>query len=168
MHTTVSQSHPQLCLHSPAAWATSLPSSRRRRKTLAFPQLKLWSRECIESGKGHAYLKTWRLRRFAVQHRRPAPSYSVGQKVWLSSKDIPLRTTSPKTRTSFHRSFFHQFLIQWEGYGPEERVAERNILDPKLVKDFFKTNPSLDTRGARCRPWGGGYCKDPSLLRFRF
>ena len=178
------------------------------------------------------------MRRFADRHRRPAPSYSVGQKAWLSSKDIPLRTTSPKlaprfigpfsithiiTRTAIQLNLppplrrihpvFHvsrlkpyhtstlqsppkkpppprlidgglahtvrrllkvrsqdrgrQFLVQWESYGPEENswVAERYILDPKLVKDFFKANPSLDTRGARCRLWGeGGYCKDPSFL----
>ena len=165
------------------------------------------------------------MKRFADRHRRPAPSYSVGQKVWLSSRDIPLRTTSPKlaprfivpfpitriiTRTAIQLNLppplrrihpvFHvsrlkpfvtstlqpptkkpppprlidgglvhtvrrllkvrtqgrgrQFLVQWEGYGPEENswVAERNILDPKLVKDFFRDNPSMDTRGARCRP----------------
>ena len=165
------------------------------------------------------------MKRFADRHRRPAPSYSVGQRVWLSSKDIPLRTTSPKlaprfigpfpitriiTRTAIQLNLppplrrihpvFHvsrlkpfitstlqptpkkpppprlidgglahtvrrllkvrtqgrgrQFLVQWEGYGPEENswVAERNILDPKLVKDFFRDNPVMDTRGARCRP----------------
>ncbi|KAJ8263715.1 hypothetical protein COCON_G00161720 [Conger conger] len=34
--------------------------------------------------------------RFADRRRHPAPHYTVRQKVWLSSKDIPLCSTCPK------------------------------------------------------------------------
>ena len=164
-------------------------------------------------------------KRFADRHRRPAPQYKVGQKVWLSTRDIPLRTTSPKLAPRFIGPFaitrvitptairlnlppplrrihpvFHvsrlkpyvlsalhppartpppprlidggmahtvrrllkvrnrgrgrQFLAQWEGYGPEENswVPERHILDPALIREFFRQHPDLATRGARCRP----------------
>ena len=41
------------------------------------------------------------MKKFADRHRRPAPSYTIGQKVWLSAKDIPLCTTSPKLAPRF-------------------------------------------------------------------
>lgn len=34
--------------------------------------------------------------RLADRHRSPAPAYTPGQKVWLSSKDLPLQTDSKK------------------------------------------------------------------------
>ncbi|RXN11704.1 adhesion G -coupled receptor E1-like protein [Labeo rohita] len=145
----------------------------------------------------------------ADRHRSKSPVYVVGQKVWLSSKDIPLRSVSnklapkiigPFTVTKilspvavrlklppvyrrihpvFHVSklkpLFHspinppapvppplrlvdgeptysvnrildsrrrgrgfQYLVDWEGYGPEERswVTARDILDHSLIDDY--------------------------------
>lgn len=96
----------------------------------------------------------------------PVSHVSQVKPVWLSSLCPPSDPPPPARLIDGHPTFSvrhildvcqrgrgRQFLVDWEGYGPEERawVSHSLILDSSLISDFFRSR-----RGAGAvRPPGG-------------
>ncbi|MGL5567348.1 MAG: chromo domain-containing protein [Plesiomonas sp.] len=58
----------------------------------------------------------------------------------------PLVSDSPIYRVRriidmWRRGRGHQYLVDWEGFGPEERswVPSRDVLDPSLIDEFLRS-----------------------------
>lgn len=169
----------------------------------------------------------------ADRRRSAAPRYRIGQQVWLSSRNLPLRTISrkltprfvgpfplskiinssavrlqlPRTLRRIHPTFHVScikpvrtstlapptnppppprlvdgeevytvkkllksrrrgrgiwYLVDWEGYGPEERswVPSRDIYDPTLIREFHHLHPDQPSRTPGGVRRGGGTVMD--------
>ncbi|KAI2649191.1 Transposon Tf2-6 polyprotein [Labeo rohita] len=115
-----------------------------------------------------------RHKRFADAHRRENPQYQPGDQVWLSTRDLrlrlPCRKLSPRYIGSFKilrqinevtyqlqlppRGGRLEYLINWEGYGPEERswIAREDVLDPALLQEFHQNHPNCPAPRSHGRP----------------
>ena len=62
-----------------------------------------------------------------------------------------------------------QYLVDWEGYGPEERawMPAQDILDPGLVQDFNQLLGGHPGSAARAAPRRGGTVMVPPVTRGR-
>ena len=76
-----------------------------------------------------------------------------GDPVWSVRKLLAVRRRG--------RGF--QYLVDWEGFGPEDRswVPPSYLADPTLLDDFYRDNPGALGRSSGASPQGGGTVVPP-------
>ncbi len=68
-----------------------------------------------------------------AETQRPLPILVEGEEAYQVRELLDSR----------HRGGVLQYLIDWEGYGPEQRswVRARDVLDPALTEEFYRSHP---------------------------
>ncbi|KAL0199478.1 hypothetical protein M9458_008018, partial [Cirrhinus mrigala] len=90
-------------------------------------------------------------------HPAPDPSTSIPEPPPPLEIDGAPAYSVNKILDSSRRGGQLQYLVDWEGYRPEERswVASKDILDPSVIQEFYRRHPNHRAPRPRGRPKKG-------------
>ncbi|KAI2647695.1 Transposon Tf2-11 polyprotein [Labeo rohita] len=157
-----------LCYQPPLFPWTKEPSNRAVRRDKHFADARRRSSPHYQPG-DLVWLSTHDLR-LQLSCRKLSPRYIGPFKILRQINDKPRElkrdhllqkswTNPPSIRST--RSWTHgiggghlEYLIDWEGYRPEERswVSRDDVLDPTLLEDFHRSHPDCPAPRGRGRP----------------
>ena len=105
--------HPR-CLLSSAVWGTNPPCSPVRRRRWGVPSAIAFVLQCKRNWRvkrANQVRSAARMKQLADQRRILAPTYRVGQRMWLSTKDIPIQGGTCKLAPWFVGPFTIERII---------------------------------------------------------
>ncbi|MEQ2297603.1 hypothetical protein AMECASPLE_036274 [Ameca splendens] len=103
MLTIHSSLQTQVCLPLRLLWVINHHLSLQMRKTSQSLLSTITSADVSTSGQTLHHTSEQN-QKYADRKCRPAPQYSPGQKVWLSSRDIQLKSMSQETCPTIHQT----------------------------------------------------------------